>query len=430
MEDASANTQSPPQSSGRLLARLSAMMFLQFWPLGTWGVTFGSYIATNTGERGTHIFSSGFVGYSTAAGAIGSLLSPVLIGFLSDRYVAAERLIMLMHAGCALAAWQMSQTNSQTAFFLWLLVYYQCFSPSCALVNKISLRHLAESSTEYPVVRLFGTIGWITAGLFVGLLWPALTGDPIETTATPLIIGAIGNLVMSLYSLTLPHTATELKSGRIVPSVSRDSRVLFRNRELLMFLAVVLFTCIPTMAYNNFADVFLNDKNYWRPAALMSLGQVSEVLMLAASPWLIARFGLHTLFATGIAAWCVRYLLLALGSYANISAPVYAAIAIHGLCYVFVYIIGVIYVDRLVSHSHRGLAQGMYTIVYAGLANLFGAVSVGYCQSLFLTPEAVSPPPYNWTVFWLVPAAISAATAIAFVTTRWRGRASAKLSAT
>jgi MFS family permease len=168
--------------------------------------------------------------------------------------------------------------------------------------------------------------------------------------------------------------------------------------------------------------VFLNDKHYWHPAALMTLGQVSEVLMLAASPWLIARFGLHTLFATGIAAWCVRYLLLALASYANISTPVYAAIAIHGMCYVFVYIIGVIYVDRLVSHSHRGLAQGMYTIVYAGVANLFGAVSVGYCQSLFLTPEGVSPPPYNWTVFWLIPAAISAM--------RWRGRTTGKTSAT
>ena len=79
----------------------------------------------------------------------------------------------------------------------------------------------------------------------------------------------------------------------------------------------------------------------------------------------------------GVAAWCIRYLLLAAASYYDISSPVYVAIAIHGMCYVFVYIIGVMYVDRLVSHAHRGLAQGLYTIVYAGLANLLGAVTVG-----------------------------------------------------
>lgn len=394
------------------------MMFLQYWPLGTWGVTFGSYIAANTGPRGSHFFSAGFVGYSTTAGAIGSLLSPVLIGFLSDRYVAAQRLVTLMHLGCALAAWQMSQTQSQTAFYLWLLLYYQCFSPSCALTNKIALRHLADSRAEYPVVRLFGTIGWIAAGLFVGLLWPTFAGDSIEMTASPLLIGAIGNVAMIFYSLSLPHTPTELKSGRVIPSMSRDGRALLRNGELMLFLGVVLFACLPSMAYNNYGNVYLNEQHFWHPAALMTVGQVSETLMLAASPWLIPRFGLNKLFATGLVAWCVRYLLLAFASYTHTNAPVYGAIAIHGVCYVFVYVVGVMYVDRLVAHSHRGLAQGLYTIVYAGLANLLGGMTVGYCESLFLNPNGID----NWTIFWLIPAAISAATTVAFFAIRWRRR--------
>jgi hypothetical protein len=183
------------------------------------------------------------------------------------------------------------------------------------------------------------------------------------------------------------------------------------------------------MAYNNYTNVFLNEKHYWHPAALMTVGQVSEVLMLAASPWLISWFGLQTLFACGIAAWCVRYLSLAAASYYDISVLVYVAIAIHGMCYVFVYIIGVMYVDRLVSHAHRGLAQGLYTIVYAGIANLFGALTVGYSQARFLTPEGVSPPPYDWTVFWLIPAVMSAATAILFFATLWRGHGASKTRA-
>src|SRR5262245_23453110 len=78
--------ESANRSSRAMMARMSAMMFLQYWPLGVWGVTVGTLIAANTGQQGERIFSAGFVGYSTAAGAVGSLLSPVLIGFLSDRY--------------------------------------------------------------------------------------------------------------------------------------------------------------------------------------------------------------------------------------------------------------------------------------------------------------------------------------------------------
>ena len=167
-----AGEDSSRRSSLQMMARLSTMMFLQYWPLGVWGVTVGTYIAANTGTEGAGIFSAGFVGYSTAAGAIGSLLSPVAIGFLSDRYFAAQYLLAFLHVGCAFAAWGMYESQTQAAFFVWMLIYYQCFSPATALTNKIGLKHLADANAEYPLVRIFSTVGWITAGLFVGFAWP------------------------------------------------------------------------------------------------------------------------------------------------------------------------------------------------------------------------------------------------------------------
>ena len=105
------------RSSSALLSSLSAMMFLQYWPLGVWGVTVGTFIAANTGDEGEAIFSAGFVGYSTAAGAIGSMLSPALIGYLSDRYFSAERLLAVMQLGCAATTWGLHESRSETAFF-------------------------------------------------------------------------------------------------------------------------------------------------------------------------------------------------------------------------------------------------------------------------------------------------------------------------
>jgi MFS family permease len=147
----------------------------------------------------------------------------------------------------------------------------------------------------------------------------------------------------------------------------------------------------------------------------MTLGQVSDVLFLCATPWFSARVGLRALFSCGVLAWGVRYGLLAAGSHYGVAWPVYAAILLHGACYVFVYVVGVMYVDRLVGGAHRGAAQGVYALASSGLGHLLGALTVGFSQETFLTPEGVSPAPYDWTYFWMVPAMISAATVIVFV---------------
>jgi nucleoside transporter len=409
------DTDSLQRSSPAMMARISAMMFLQYWPLGVWGVTVGTYIAANTGREGNGIFSAGFVGYSTAAGAIGSLLSPVLIGFLSDRYFAAQNLLALLHVGCALAAWGMYESHAQAAFFVWLLIYYQCFSPAAALTNKISLKHLANADAEYPLVRIFSTIGWITAGLFVGFAWPQATGQSIEPTRIPLIIGTAGSIVMALFSVTLPDTPPEEHSGLFLSRILRDSGELLRNQPLVVLLLVSMLVCIPTMAYNNFANPFLNNLHYGHPAALMTLGQVSDLFVLGMTPWLIKRFSLRSLFASGAIAWGARYGLLAAGSFYDTTWPAYVAILVNGPCFVFIYVIGVMYVDRLVCGAHRGAAQGMFALATGGLGNLVGAFTVGYTQSICLTPEGVSPAPYNWPAFWSVPAILSVISALIFI---------------
>jgi MFS family permease len=220
--------------------------------------------------------------------------------------------------------------------------------------------------------------------------------------------------MMALYCLALPHTPPERRGGGVLLDMYRDSGELLRNSPLVMFLAVSMLACISSTAYNNCGNPFLNHAGYPRPAALMTLGQLSELLCLWAAPWLIARFGLRTLFVSGVIAWGLRYALLAAGSYFGAALPVYLAIVIHGPCYVFVYVVGVMYVDRLATSAHRGAAQGLYAFASAGLGHLIGALAVGIAQATFLTPAGVSPPPYHWTAFWIVPAAFSLAAALMF----------------
>jgi Na+/melibiose symporter-like transporter len=309
----------------------------------------------------------------------------------------------------------MYESHAQAAFFLWVLIYYQCFSPAAALTNKIGLRHLANADTEYPFTRMFSTIGWISAGLLVGFAWPLATGISIEPTRIPFMIGAGGSIVMALFSVTLPDTPPEERSGLLPSRILRDSGELLRNQPLVVLLLILILVCVPTMAYNNFANLFLNNLHYRRPAALMTLGQVSDLFVLGIAPWLIRRFSLRSLFLSGMMAWSARYGLLAASSMYEIAWPAYAAILMNGPCFVFIYVIGVMYIDRLVGGVHRGSAQGMFALASGGVGNLAGAFMVGYAQSIFLTPEGVSPPPYNWVAFWAVPAILSALSVVIYI---------------
>jgi MFS family permease len=239
-------------------------------------------------------------------------------------------------------------------------------------------------------------------------------GGSIDATRTPLVIGAWGSLATAFFCLTLPHTPPEPGGGGILLRSFRDSDTLLGNRPLVAFLVVSMLACVPSMAYNNYGNLFLNTQGFPRPAALMTLGQISDVLCLWATPWLIARFGLRFLFVSGVIAWGVRYVLLAAGSHYFMAWPVYIAILIHGPCYVFVYVIGVMYVDRLADAAHRGAAQGLNALATTGLGHLLGAMTVGFAQQTFLTPAGVSPPPYDWAAFWLVPAAVSVITVVLF----------------
>ena len=145
-------------------------------------------------RQGARIFSAGFVGYSTAAGAIGSLLSPVVVGFLSDRYFAAQRLLAVMHVGCAVAAWGMYRKPNQVVFFLWLFVYFQCFSPGGGAHEQDrppAPGQYRRGVSAGPHLRHGGldqrrACSWVSSGRWA-------TGESIEATRIPLMLGACGS---------------------------------------------------------------------------------------------------------------------------------------------------------------------------------------------------------------------------------------------
>jgi nucleoside transporter len=174
-------------------ARLSAMMFLQFFVWGAWFVTLSTYLGRGLSFSGTDIGDA----YSTMPW--GAIVAPFLVGMIADRFFAAEKVLGVLHLAGAVLLEAATRVTEPRALFWVLLAYALCYNPTLALVNAVAFNQMESPEKQFPAVRVFGTLGWIVAGLLVGAMG-------IEATALPLRIAALSSGVLGFFSFALPAT--------------------------------------------------------------------------------------------------------------------------------------------------------------------------------------------------------------------------------
>ncbi|MEX2172661.1 MAG: MFS transporter [Pirellulales bacterium] len=401
-----------------LRVRLCAMMFLEYVPPALWAVTLGTYIIANTGSSGNQLFDSRFAGLAGISGALGAIAAPLLVGGIADRFLATQWVLAALHACCAVCLWFLSRGWSQPWFFAALIAYFQFFVPTFSLTNSLALRHLPRSREQFPAVRAWGTVGWVIAGLFIGFGWPAWFGESIEATTLPMLLAVVAHVVMALYCLTLPHTPPETIGRLGWQSLTQGGAwTLLRQPRVLMFLTISMLACVPVQFYYSFLNAYMNTMGIHGAAGIMSLGQVCEIACLISMPWMLRRVGIKHTFMLGLLAWVLRYALMAAGAITGSFVALVVAILLHGFCYVFVYVSGQLYLDYLAGPRSRSAAQGLSVLATSGLGHLTGAILAGSAQARYLTPPGVSPPPFDWLTFWLLPLAMFVGVLLLFLAT-------------
>jgi nucleoside transporter len=349
-----------PSSSTSL--RLSVMMFLQFFAWGSWFAT----LSLSMGANGL----GDFIGGAYESAPLAAIIAPLFLGLIADRLFSSERVmaVLMLLGGAIMAAIAVlaPQGAEKGGLIVWLMIAYMlCYMPTLGLGNTITFTHLKQE--EFPKVRVWGTIGWIAAGLAVGIAgWSA--------SLNIFWLGAISTFALGIYSFTLPHTPPPAKNKPLdVGSLLMvDALKLLKSPPFLVFAVCSMLICIPLAYYYGQTSAYLGAAGFKQAASAMTLGQMSEIIFMLLIPFFFRKLGVKNMLLIGMACWVARYALFAFGAPQQVAWMLLLGVALHGICYDFFFVTGFIYTDKKAPAEIRGQAQSLLVFLTQGLGMFFG----------------------------------------------------------
>ena len=378
--------------------QLSLMMFLQFFIWGGWFVTLGTFLGNNLNATGGQIAMA----FSTQSW--GAIIAPVFIGLIADRFFNAEKILGFLHLLGGGLLYLMSITEDFSVFYPFVFVYMLLYMPTLALVNSVSFNQMKDTTSEFPLIRTFGTVGWIVSGLVISFVfgWDAQDSIADGALSNTFLMVAMASLMLGFFSFSLPKTPPYQQSQNkfsLKNALGWEAVKLLNDRNFLLFFIASIFICIPLAFYYQQANPFLVSLKMDNPTAKMSLGQVSEVLFMLLLPLFFARFGLKKTILVGMMAWVIRYLLFAFGDAGEHTYMLIVGILLHGICYDFFFVSGQIYTDFKAGEKVKSAAQGLITLATYGVGMLIGFWIAGKISDTFILSSGAP----DWKMIWLIP---------------------------
>ena len=413
--------------------KLSSMMFLNFFVWGIWFVTMGTFLTM--GKIGA---DGGQTGLAYGTQCLGAIIAPFIVGMIADRFFAAQKILGFLHLAGAGLLYYISTQTSFGSFYTFLLIYMIIYMPTLALVNSIALKQVSNAEKEFGGIRVWGTIGWIVAGLIIGwMAWEpaselvkagtaekatAEAKEALSIAASKLnityLVAAIISAAFGIFSFFLPDTPPP-KAGKNVSFaevIGLDAIKILKDKNYLIFFLASVLICIPLAFYYGSANQFLNESGVQHAAAKMTMGQMSETLFLFLMPLFFLRFGVKQMLLIGMIAWVLRYLLFAYGNIDSGIWMLYAGIILHGICYDFFFVTGQIYTDQKAGEQVRSSAQGLITLATYGVGMYIGFWLAGkYTDANAIVNEAGKVVNHHWQNIWIFPCLFAAGVTIMFL---------------
>lgn len=413
--------------SGGLVPRLSVMMFLQYAIWGAWLPLMFSYF---TEYRS---FTAVQIGYIAAVGAMGALVAPFIAGQIADRYFNTERFLGVSHLIGAVLIWLMAGATDFYMLMVLSFLYALLYTPTLALTNSLAFAHLPDRDRDFGKVRVWGTVGWIVVGIGIGqyLLYShtpdlpdpkAVHHEQVAGMASAFYVSGILGVILGIYCFTLPKTPPKRvvaggEKKRFAPGEALGE--IISNRALLvLFIVAFPIACVHQFYFVRTAGFLGSPQLGLSTAAnsinrifgvggggMMTIGQMSEIAVLAMMPFVAKALSRKTLLSIGVAAYVLRFFAFAYLPYAWAVVP---ALALHGLCFGCFFFIAFMIVDEMTTADVRASAQNLFNLIIVGLGVIVGNLFAGQVDQLAQVPgEAVGV--VNFRTFFSIPMWISVA---------------------
>lgn len=386
-----------------ITSRLLVMMFIQYFMQGAWNMTMGLVLSSYG--------MANIIGNAYALLGLATILSPLFIGMIADRFFSSQKVMAVLHIINAAVLFTVPQfVEAQNVGMTLFLIFTVglLFYPTTALSNSITFSHI-NGVKMFPVIRVFGNFGFMVVGFIMGEM--GFSGSTMTW-----YIAACSGIVLALYCLTLPDTPPKAKDKPFAPRdiLCLDALSLFKDRYFAILMFSIFVLMIPKTAYSAYIPVFIKALGFDNAASMMQIGVACEIVFMFLLSFVLLKFGFKITLALGIVSWIIRTVLFSYAAVDSGTTFLIIGLLLQGLCWDFFFTAGDIYVDKKAKPEIRAQAQGIRFIVSNGAGLLFASTVCGFIFNNTVTETGTASLP-QWVNYWHYPTAIAGIVFIFFI---------------
>ncbi len=405
--------------------RLIIMNILQ------WAV-WGAYLTS----MGSYLFSVGLatkIGIFYAIQGIVSIFMPTLMGIVADKFIPAQRLLGLCHGisgvGMLGAGFYGMMAGNEVSFGILFGLYAigaAFYMPTIALSNSVAFKILEtngyDTVKDFPPIRVFGTVGFILAMLFVNFV--SIDGVQFQNSYNQFLTSGILGIAMLLYCFTLPNCPCNKETGSNQTLAERfglNAFRLFKDKQMAIFFVFSMLLGVALQITNGFANPFISHfqdipafADTWgakNANALISISQISETLGILLIPAAMRFFGIKKVMLIAMFAWVLRFGLFGAGDPGAGVWMLILSMIVYGVAFDFFNISGALYTNMRTSEKMQNSAQGLFMLMTNGIGATIGTLSAQAVVNHFVN-NAAEP---DWSAAWYVFAGYALVVAILFM---------------
>jgi len=347
-------------SSHNLHWRLSRFYFFYYFFVGSFVPYWGIYLQSEN-------FSPSSIGILLSLFQISRIVAPNFWGWLADHTGHRVKWIKLTSflglIGFIGVFWAKG--------FFWIFLVMSALSlftsSTLPLAESLTLAHLATTDGHYSRIRLWGSIGFIVASLFLGYL------IDLQGINILLWVLLIAQAIIFFLSNTIPetqdiqHKTNDLSIWKIIKTPS----------VIALLIGCTLMVSAHGVLYN-FYSIYLKDHGYSSGTIgwLWAVGVICEILIFMAMPKILQRFSLKAILLMSLFLGVIRFILIGVSPdhlYLLFIAQMFHAATFGSFHAASIEVIAYYFKGR---NQTRG--QAIYNSVAYGIGGTIGGLGGGY----------------------------------------------------